>query len=337
MFAKRLLSARLPTTRGIARLLIAGAVVLCALSCEAVAAPTPNKAGEGSSTRRLFWPGQLSLSPDLDPARASALAVRAVLTELDEAEQQRLLARWTPLGPSADGTPWTPRVDLLEVMERLHRHHGSRELALAAFFVGPQEVSRARAKVKLRRSKHTLNHVRKKLPRAERRELRYVPRAMKWATLYALSWPVDRRWRISSGFGERFHPLRGRLSRHYGVDIAVPVGTAVRAPAAGVVRKIRYGRANGRWIEVDHGAGVRTLYCHLSKVRVKRGQKVKKGDLIARSGATGRVTGPHLHYQVRLSGRFVDPLGVRVAPEAADEPFNLVDLETDGDSQAGMR
>jgi murein DD-endopeptidase MepM/ murein hydrolase activator NlpD len=92
---------------------------------------------------------------------------------------------------------------------------------------------------------------------------------------------------------------------------------------AWAARTVLQGPINGHWIELDHGAGVRTQYSHLSRVEVKRGQQVKAGELVARSGDTGRVTGPHLHYQVKLSGGFVDPLGSRASVERVAAPWVL--------------
>jgi murein DD-endopeptidase MepM/ murein hydrolase activator NlpD len=89
------------------------------------------------------------------------------------------------------------------------------------------------------------------------------------------------------------------------------------------VKRVLQGPINGHWVELDHGSGVRTQYCHLSLVEVKRGQQVKAGELVARSGDTGRVTGPHLHYQVKLPGGFVDPLGSRVPLELVAAPLQL--------------
>jgi murein DD-endopeptidase MepM/ murein hydrolase activator NlpD len=83
------------------------------------------------------------------------------------------------------------------------------------------------------------------------------------------------------------------------------------------------GPINGHWLEVDHGDGVRTQYCHLSRVDVKRGQQVKAGELVALSGDTGRVTGPHLHYQVKWAREFVDPIGTRASPALVAAPWVL--------------
>ncbi len=118
-------------------------------------------------------------------------------------------------------------------------------------------------------------------------------------------WPV-KGW-LTSGFGDRISPFTGRREMHEGVDIAVPVGTPVLAPAAGVVAYAGFLSGHGNAILLEHGHGFSTFYGHNSKLMVKAGHRVKRGQLIAYSGSTGLSTGPHLHYGVRLNGRWVDP------------------------------
>ena len=115
--------------------------------------------------------------------------------------------------------------------------------------------------------------------------------------------------RFTSGFGMRRDPFTGRMHFHRGIDLAAPVGTPVYAPADGTVKKIKWDvRGYGLLLEINHGMGITTLYGHLSKVLVKPGQKVKRGQIIARVGNTGRSTGPHLHYEVRILNRPVNPV-----------------------------
>jgi murein DD-endopeptidase MepM/ murein hydrolase activator NlpD len=91
------------------------------------------------------------------------------------------------------------------------------------------------------------------------------------------------------------------------MDISSPTGTPVRSPAAGVVVEASSTEDYGRHAMLDHGNGVRSLYGHLKKLDVKVGQKVEKGEVIGLVGSTGRSTGPHLHYEVRVEGKPVDP------------------------------
>lgn len=115
--------------------------------------------------------------------------------------------------------------------------------------------------------------------------------------------------RLSSTFGTRRHPVTGKVSRHGGIDIAVKTGTLVGAAADGIVTVAstnvgHYGTA----VFIDHKNGYITHYGHLSKILVKVGQKVRAGQIIAKSGSTGRSTGPHLHFTVKKNGISLDPL-----------------------------
>ena len=113
---------------------------------------------------------------------------------------------------------------------------------------------------------------------------------------------------FTSNFGIRSDPFRGTAAFHPGVDIQCGIGTAVYATADGVVDRAERSGGYGNLVEIDHGRGIATRYGHLSKILVVAGQKVKRGQLIALSGSTGRSTGPHLHYEVRIDGRAVNPL-----------------------------
>jgi murein DD-endopeptidase MepM/ murein hydrolase activator NlpD len=111
-------------------------------------------------------------------------------------------------------------------------------------------------------------------------------------------WPV--RGRLISSFGSRLDPFNGEGSFHRGVDISTRYGSSVRAAADGFVVAVGRRPAYGRVVAVDHGGGITTWYAHLSKFRAYRGQAVQRGDILGYSGTSGRSTGPHLHYEVRL-------------------------------------
>jgi murein DD-endopeptidase MepM/ murein hydrolase activator NlpD len=113
-------------------------------------------------------------------------------------------------------------------------------------------------------------------------------------------WPVM--GRLLSPFGYREDPFTGGQHFHSGTDISAPVGTPVRVTADGIVTSAEYAGAYGKLIVVDHGRGLQTYYGHLSRFDVIAGQEVRSGQIIAASGATGRVTAPHLHYEVRVGG-----------------------------------
>ncbi|MCA9771220.1 MAG: M23 family metallopeptidase [Myxococcales bacterium] len=119
-------------------------------------------------------------------------------------------------------------------------------------------------------------------------------------------WPV-RGW-LSSGFGPRKGAFSRRREFHRGLDIAARTGTAVHAPADGIVVKAGPSFGYGRLIIIDHGYNTKTRFGHLSKILVAPGDRVKRGDEIGLVGSTGRSTGPHLHYEVRLGDKAVDPL-----------------------------
>ena len=113
---------------------------------------------------------------------------------------------------------------------------------------------------------------------------------------------------VTSGFGFRTNPFSGLSQMHEGMDISNRVGTLVVAPSDGIVSDVGNDLVYGKIIVISHGFGMASRYCHLSKALVKAGQKVSRGDKIAEIGMTGRTTGPHLHYEVRLNGIPVNPM-----------------------------
>jgi murein DD-endopeptidase MepM/ murein hydrolase activator NlpD len=113
---------------------------------------------------------------------------------------------------------------------------------------------------------------------------------------------------LTSGFGMRNNPFTGVPQMHEGLDIANQVGTIIISPANGVVSDIGNDLLLGKVLVISHGFGINTLYGHLNKILVKTGQRVKRGDKIAELGATGKTTGPHLHYEVRVNGMPTNPL-----------------------------
>jgi murein DD-endopeptidase MepM/ murein hydrolase activator NlpD len=112
---------------------------------------------------------------------------------------------------------------------------------------------------------------------------------------------------ISSGYGERKHPITGENDFHTGIDISASYGTPVRASSDGVVSFSGWGRGAGKVVVLEHGLGFSTLYAHNSKIIVKVGQKVKRDEIIGYVGSTGNTTGPHVHYEVWKSGSSVNP------------------------------
>ncbi|MEQ1498744.1 MAG: M23 family metallopeptidase [Novosphingobium sp.] len=113
---------------------------------------------------------------------------------------------------------------------------------------------------------------------------------------------------LTSGYGMRFHPVIGGRRQHKGIDLAMPTGTPVYATADGVISRADWFSSYGLFISVEHGGNIQTRYGHLSRLNVAAGQTVRKGDLIGYVGSTGRSTGPHLHYEVRIAGAAVNPV-----------------------------
>ena len=119
--------------------------------------------------------------------------------------------------------------------------------------------------------------------------------------------PVEEGY-LNSTFGYRNDPIDNVKRFHQGQDITVKTGTPIYAPADGIVKRAYYAGGFGNHIKLQHGAGYTTLYAHLSKIKVKHGQKVKRGDIIGLTGNTGRSTAPHLHYEIHHNGKPQNPL-----------------------------
>ena len=121
------------------------------------------------------------------------------------------------------------------------------------------------------------------------------------------AWPCPGYKRISDEYGSRMHPILGVEKFHNGLDMAAPSGTAILAAYDGDVVAAAYSGSMGNYIMIDHGSGLYTIYMHCSALYVSKGQSVSKGQNIAAVGSTGRSTGPHLHFGVRLNGNYTSP------------------------------
>ena len=120
--------------------------------------------------------------------------------------------------------------------------------------------------------------------------------------------PVEAQdYRITSGFGWRRSPFTGLKEFHDGLDISAPMGTPIIAPGEGRVCQVGHDSQRGRYLQIDHGKLCITTYAHLSGFNVELGQEVKRGEIIAYMGDTGRSTGPHLHYEIEIKGKAVNP------------------------------
>jgi murein DD-endopeptidase MepM/ murein hydrolase activator NlpD len=129
------------------------------------------------------------------------------------------------------------------------------------------------------------------------------------------TWPV--RGLVTAGYGYRVSPFTGQREMHEGLDIAAPFGTPIAATADGVVSFVGPLSAFGNVVFINHGHGFTTFYAHLSSARVKEGQPVKRGQIIAAVGTSGRTTGPHVHYEVQVNGATVNPVKYIIDPSGA--------------------
>jgi len=138
-------------------------------------------------------------------------------------------------------------------------------------------------------------------------------------------WPVN--GRLIGAFGQRDDPFSGEGEFHKGVDLSAPAGTIVRVTADGIVTFSDWSNGYGRLVIVDHGGGIETYYAHLSRFFAHAGQGVRRGEVLGAVGSTGRVTAPHLHYEVRIGGAPVNPYrylataGVYQQASTKDFPF----------------
>jgi len=131
--------------------------------------------------------------------------------------------------------------------------------------------------------------------------------------------PVTSNRTMSSNFGMRVHPVLGGFRMHKGVDLPASTGTPIHATADGVIGKADWFGGYGLCVEIEHGANLETRYGHMSRIAVAEGQHVHKGDVIGYVGSTGRSTGPHLHYEVRIAGEAVNPVPYLQVAEAQSD------------------
>ena len=123
--------------------------------------------------------------------------------------------------------------------------------------------------------------------------------------VFPAGWPIN--GRLMDGFGHRSDPFSGEGAMHTGVDISAPQGTGVKSTADGIVVHANWYAGYGRCVIVDHGNGYQTLYGHLSRIDVIEGQEIRQSEVVGRVGSSGRSTGPHLHYEVRVRSTPVNP------------------------------
>jgi len=143
-----------------------------------------------------------------------------------------------------------------------------------------------------------------------------------------LRYPMQRQYRVSSPFNpRRVHPVTGRVAPHNGVDFAMPIGTPILTIGDGVVTRVGNHPFAGKYIEIRHTGQFKTRYLHLDQILVRQGQSIERGERVALSGNTGRSTGPHLHFELHVNDRPVDPLTADI-PTASNVPTEQMPVFT---------
>ncbi|MDL2251905.1 M23 family metallopeptidase [Odoribacter sp. OttesenSCG-928-J03] len=143
----------------------------------------------------------------------------------------------------------------------------------------------------------------------------------------------DKKCRVSSGFGPRIHPYYKTIRQHSGMDFAGPTGTPIYATGNGTVEYVGYDKGYGKFVRINHGINYVTLYAHMNEFNVKKGQKVKRGEVIGYVGNTGLSFGPHVHYEVRRNNKPIDPINFYYNDLNADE-YEVLVAEANNNGQA---
>jgi len=250
----------------------------------------------------------------LSADEALGYGVRCALPQLDGDERALIFNRAKQEGfnPATFSDPRGASAELGHLLARYRSQlGGSDDLAMLDLFCGEAAARYARAVVKPHAELPAL--ARSLPPSLCPKGIGLAGQALGLSTAASLSWPVSEHVRVVSPFGEREHPTLGGMRMHRGVDLAVPQGTSVLATGPGRVRRASEDSVNGRCVILDHGHGVTTAYLHNEALLVDAGDAVSRGEIISRSGSTGRSTGPHLHYQLEIAGVAVDPLLFRKA------------------------
>ncbi|MCP4807855.1 MAG: M23 family metallopeptidase [Proteobacteria bacterium] len=199
--------------------------------------------------------------------------------------------------------------DELKKLDQLHEGTNP-EATLEIHAFGEEQRSRAiqRASSSGEADPESYASYRRYLPsKAQADGDRIVASTLGAAKMLDLAWPVQEDHRLTSPYGYRTHPVLGTKKLHNGVDLAVPEGTIIVAAQDATVSVAGEDDINGKYIVLDHGYGVKTSYCHLSELEVEGGDEVDRGVEIGLSGNTGRSTGPHLHFVLRIGKSTVDP------------------------------
>jgi murein DD-endopeptidase MepM/ murein hydrolase activator NlpD len=129
-----------------------------------------------------------------------------------------------------------------------------------------------------------------------------------------LQWPMELDRKITSPFGLRIDPIKHKKSRHTGIDISAPVNHPVSSVHRGYIQHISRDSVSGIWLRVNHGFGIFSTFCHLNSINVRKSDWVRQKQVVAKSGNTGRSTGPHLHYSLMINNGLVNPMKYGFSP-----------------------
>ncbi len=182
------------------------------------------------------------------------------------------------------------------------------ELAIEALFTGPQSLSLAleqARKSNLDAPDDVEVHAPFLTPATRRGPLQGALAVLLMHRLRTLAWPAEG-FRVTSPYGERIHPVTGLKSFHNGTDIGTPVGTALHSAHGGNIKRASKDSISGNYVIVDHGLGVQTTYCHMNSFAIAEKERITRAAILGESGATGRITGPHLHYILRINDKTVN-------------------------------
>jgi murein DD-endopeptidase MepM/ murein hydrolase activator NlpD len=276
---------------------------------------------EGVSGTGLSAPALVPGTPpiwQLTEGESLAHGTHLALRGLAPGARKPALALASELGVSPEALLDTARgpAAARKLLAALASDFPEEEARLTALFAGRIPARYALERVKAEGGTPHLERLARQLPPGFEEATTAAAQSLALATAFGLAWPVSESARVTSPFGYRLHPVLGTRKLHTGVDISLPEGTLVRAVEDGTVRRASEDRVNGKVLIVDHGRGVTTAYCHNSELLVRPGQRVVRGEVLSRSGNTGRSTGPHLHYQLELGAQPVDPLRFRARANA---------------------
>lgn len=298
---------RLPIS-GLAELALAALVMAAAWTRTPVGALGTNAWALASGGERV----DMLAAFRLDLGDELALALERALSEPSPDQVGGWTTPWRAAVQAQLGDSALAEIDALDLDDP--------QVALETWVLGEEVRDRAiaRAKAAGARPADAFDQYKPFLPDlAARRAEAVRTNVLALTTAMDLRWPVDPEVRVSSPFGYRHHPTLKRRKFHKGVDIAVPTGTPIAAAGAGRVVRATEDKVNGKYVIVDHGHGVRTAYCHGSELHVREGQRVDQGELVMASGNTGRSSGPHLHFGLRVHGQATDPGAFRTRGASA--------------------